>query len=114
MNLNKKTIYIGIASYRDPYISETLKSLYNQALYPERIKTHCFIQHKKDEEDCIPNLDKIDFKNRKIAKSQISIELKEAGEIFSIYECRNKSFEFLNSSYDYALQIDAHNQFHPG
>ena len=113
MKLSDKSIYIGIASYRDPYLEQTLKEIYNKALYPERIKTHCFIQYLKEDKDCIPDLKRIELKDESI-KSNITFDLQEAGEIFSLYESRNRSFSLLNSNYDYVLQIDAHNKFHPG
>jgi hypothetical protein len=111
MNLDTATIYIGIASYRDPYLERTIKSIYNQAVYPQRIRTHCFIQKLENDNDVIPQLTENDFKIPGIL-DLITYEVVNAGSLFSIYECRNRSFKFLNKNYDYALQIDAHNQFH--
>ena len=54
MSYSKKTIFIQIASYRDPELRNTLKDLFDKAQYPDRLKVCVAWQHtSKDEWDTL-------------------------------------------------------------
>ena len=98
-----KKIYVNIASYRDPGLSRTINDLYEKASHPERVYVGCFIQANADEvSDMVPNND---------WDGRVKVAIKEPGEIYSVTKCRNLANEFLDNTFDYVLQIDAHNRF---
>lgn len=102
--MNEK-IYVNIASYRDAGLNKTINNLYETAKYPERIYVGCFIQSRKNElEIMTPN---------NLRDGRVKFRAQEPGELFSVTKCRNLANEFLDDSFKYVLQIDAHNRFEP-
>lgn len=105
MVTNKK-IYVSLASYRDPFLQSTIDSLFETADNPKQIKVGCFIHALKDE------LEELTLKNIHEGKVKFSIEL--AGSMFSVTECRNRSLAWIDETFDYVLQVDAHTRFDKG
>jgi hypothetical protein len=99
-------IYVSLASYRDPYLQSTIDSLFCEADNPENIKVGCFM-HVLEE----------DYKDAKLERTydgKVEYEVEIAGRLFSVTECRNRSLKWLDSTYDYVLQIDSHSRFDQG
>lgn len=96
-----ETIFISICSYRDKICKNTLKNLFENAEYPERIYIGICQQNKNKEEECIQN---------DLYKNQIRIlymDYKEAkGPTYARYLC-----SLLYKKEDYFLQIDSHTLF---
>lgn len=101
-----KKIYVSLASYRDPYLQSTIDSLFCEADRPENIRVGCFIHHLPDEVDALTLQRTYDDK--------VKYAMEPAGTLFSVTECRNRSLAWLDDSYDYVLQIDAHTRFDAG
>lgn len=97
-----ETIFVSIASYRDKLCSQTLKSIYDNATYPQRVFVGICEQNKHSDKDCLPS----DFpyhKNIRIIKKNY----KEAkGPTFARYLCST-----LYQNETFFLQIDAHTLF---
>lgn len=96
------TIFVQIASYRDPQLKATLKDMLQNAKYPEKIHVAIAWQHSK--EDVWDNLD--EFKNDNRFKI-IDIDHTESK---GVCWARNK-VQQLYENEDYTLQIDSHMRF---
>lgn len=101
-----KKIYVSLASYRDPYLQSTIDSLFCEADRPNNIKVGCFIHYLPHE------LEKLKLERTYDGKVEYAME--PAGTMFSVTECRNRSLSFIDDTYDYVLQVDAHTRFDPG
>ena len=55
------TIYVSLASYRDPQCHKTIKDMYKKAQYPDRIHVGIYQQHGEKEDDCLKDLDQYDY-----------------------------------------------------
>ena len=98
-----KTIFVSIASYRDNQCPITLKSLYENAKFPERIYVGICQQNKLEDIDCINKEDEVVEKNRKNIRV-IKLEHYEAkGPTWARYLCSK-----LYDGEDYYFQIDSH------
>ena len=101
--VNAKKIYVSIASYRDPFLQRTIDSLYCSAEFPERITVGSFIHaFDYDMDVCVPI---------KREGYDVHYEVETPGSIFSVTACRNRCLKWLDDSYDYVLQVDAHTAF---
>lgn len=100
--VNKK-IYVSIASYRDPFLQRTIDSLYCTAKYPENITVGCFINAFPEELPERVPLNRYGYK--------VHYETEAPGSVFSVTECRNRCLKWLDDSYEYVLQVDAHTVF---
>jgi hypothetical protein len=99
------TIFISIASYRDPELLSTLRDCINNASYPENLTFGIAWQHNI--EDKWDTLD--DFKNNSRFKI-IDIDYKDSkGTCWA----RNKIQELWNNE-TYYLQLDSHHRFTKG
>lgn len=103
--VNKK-IYVSIASYRDPFLQRTIDSLYCTARNPENITVGCFVQAFPEELPTLVPLNRYGY--------SVYYETQQPGTVFSVTECRNKCLKWLDSSYDYVLQVDSHTTFDVG
>ena len=105
---SKETIFISVASYRDPVCSVTLNSIYDNAAKPENVFVGICQQNKEGDEDCLNTIDK----NKKISKDNIRIMrvgYKEAkGPTYARYLCST-----LYKDEEYFMQIDSHSKFVP-
>lgn len=93
---SNKTIFVSIASYRDPELAFTVDTLFEKAKYPHKIKV---VVCQQDEPEKFINFDKI---NRNIHTLNFHY-VKSEGVCWA----RHK----INSEYqheDYFLQIDSH------
>ena len=98
--MKKKSIFISIASYRDKNCNSTIKSIYNNAKYPEYIYIGICQQNKDTDIDCLHD---INNNNIKI----IRIDYKDAkGPIYARYLAST-----LCEKEEYYLQIDSHTIF---
>eukprot|EP01117_Protostelium_nocturnum_P007208 TRINITY_DN2580_c0_g1_i1.p1 TRINITY_DN2580_c0_g1~~TRINITY_DN2580_c0_g1_i1.p1 ORF type:complete len:430 (+),score=163.04 TRINITY_DN2580_c0_g1_i1:90-1379(+) len=103
-----RTIFISIASYRDPSCSSTLIDLFEKSSFPHRIFVGIYQQSKETEEntDCFHNLNQktLGFlSNMKIMR----IDSKDAdGPTNARYWCSK-----MYSGQDYFMQIDSHTRF---
>jgi hypothetical protein len=104
--VNDKKIYVSIASYRDPFLQRTIDSLYCTADRPLNITVGCFVHaFTHDLETCTPV-------NRDGYK--VFYDVEAPGSVFSVTACRNRCLKWLDDSYDYVLQVDAHTAFDNG
>lgn len=100
-----KSIFVQIASYRDPELVPTIKSLLDNASNPERIKI-C-IAHQYAEEDEWDRLDQFASDGR---FTIIQIPYQESqGTCWA----RNQIQQHYDGE-DYTLQLDSHHRFAPG
>lgn len=98
------SIYVSIASYRDPLLQSTIDSLFENAVHPDLISVGCFIQAFPADTNCgITNTygDKVKF--------AIAIP----GNVFSVTSCRVSANQWLNDE-AYVLQVDSHSRFDYG
>lgn len=105
MSRRRNTIFIQIASYRDPELIPTLKDMIEKAKYPKNLVFSIAWQHSK--EDVWDNLD--EFKNDNRFKI-IDIDYTQSK---GVCWARN----LLQKQYDgekYTLQIDSHHRFVDG
>jgi glycosyltransferase involved in cell wall biosynthesis len=96
------TIFIQIASYRDPQLKPTLKDLLEKAKYPEKLWVAIAWQHSN--EDTWDELD--EYKNDPRFRI-LDIDHKEAK---GVCWARNQVQQLYDSE-DYTLQIDSHMRF---
>jgi len=98
--MKKNTIFISIASYRDKNCNLTIKSIYNNARFPENIYIGICQQNKNTD---IDSLHDITNNNIKI----IRIDYTEAkGPVYARYLTSK-----LHDHEEYYLQIDSHTIF---
>lgn len=101
----EETIFVQIASYRDPQLLPTLKDMIDKADYPENLRIGIAWQHHKD--DAWDNLDK--YKNDK----RFRILDIEANDSKGVCWARNLVQQvYLNEKY--TLQLDSHHRFVSG
>ena len=103
---NQPTIYVSIASYRDPQCHLTIRDMYEHSEYPERIHVGIYQQHGEKEDDCLKDLDQYDYvklQNIKIERVHFS---EGRGPCAARYHCSK-----LYGDEDYYLQLDAHTRF---
>jgi hypothetical protein len=108
MSQNNK-IYVAIASYRDPLLNSTIKSLYVNANNPENITVGCFIQSY--EQDRAVETPLKQFTDPQVNWEEVYYQTVNPGSIFSITECRNNALQFLPDDVTYVLQVDSHTRF---
>lgn len=98
--MKKNTIFISIASYRDKNCNQTIKSIYDNAMFPENIYIGICQQNKETDIDCL-----YDINNDNIRI--IRIDYKDAkGPIYARYLTST-----LWRNEEYYLQIDSHTIF---
>ena len=96
------TIFVSIASYRDPLCSTTLSDMYKNAEYPNRVYTGICQQNNKKDKYCVPT--KFKYKNN---VRMIELDYKEAkGPTWARYLCST-----LYNGETYFMQIDSHTLF---
>jgi hypothetical protein len=98
----KNTIFIQIASYRDPQLLLTLKDMISKAKYPENLRIGIAWQHSK--EDTWDTLD--EYKNDSRFRI-LDIDYKESQGVCWARSCVQQ----LYSNEDYTLQLDSHHRF---
>lgn len=100
-----QTIFVSVASYRDDVCSNTIKSLYENAEFPQRIFVGICQQNADEDMDCVENLnsDKIPQENIRIIRLH-NTEAK--GPTYARYLCTT-----LWKGEDFFLQIDSHSLF---
>lgn len=102
MVANPQTIYVQIASYRDPELIPTIKDCLNQAKYPKRLRFGIAWQHSdKDQWDTMEEFSK----DRRFRILDIVAE--ESEGVCWARHLLNK--EYKNETY--TLQLDSHHRF---
>lgn len=99
------SIYISVASYRDPELMRTLTSAINNADNPKDLHFGIFIQ---DLDRLIPNFDSIIATGPRFSIEKIHPKLAQGAGY-----ARAKLMEMYDGE-DYFLQIDSHTQFTKG
>lgn len=103
----KNKIYVAIASYRDPLLTSTIQSLYENADNPKNVTVGCFIQAYEQDRD-------VETPGERFIDKQVFYQVINPGSVFSITECRNRAMQFLSEEHTYVLQVDSHTRFHKG
>eukprot|EP01117_Protostelium_nocturnum_P009007 TRINITY_DN3233_c0_g1_i1.p1 TRINITY_DN3233_c0_g1~~TRINITY_DN3233_c0_g1_i1.p1 ORF type:complete len:516 (+),score=149.86 TRINITY_DN3233_c0_g1_i1:172-1719(+) len=101
-----RTIFISMASYRDPVCPSTLIDLFQQSAFPDRIFVGVYQQNSKLEPDCIASLPQKTM--RYLSQIRIlRIDHSDAdGPCTARYWCSQ-----LYQGEDYFMQIDSHTRF---
>ncbi len=95
------SIFVSVASYRDARCNNTIKSLYENAKFPENIYVGICQQNNNEDIDC---LNDINYKHRiKIIRLK---DYEAKGPCYARYICSK-----LYNNQDYYLQIDSHTVF---
>ena len=105
MARTKDTIFVQIASYRDPELLPTLDDLFDKASKPDNLKVCIAWQHNK--EDKWDNLDK--YKN----DDRVIIDDIDYKESLGVCWARNRVQQHYNGE-KYTLQLDSHHRFAKG
>lgn len=100
--INKNSIFVSIASYRDDVCPDTLSSLYEMANKPENIFVGICQQNKEEDKDCLS--DSFKYKDNVRIKRINHTEAK--GPTYARYICST-----LHKNEEYYLQIDSHSKF---
>jgi len=98
----KETIFVQIASYRDPELLPTLRDLFDKAKYPDNL--HVCVAWQHSEEDKWDNLD--EFKN----DTRLTIIDIAHTDAKSACWARNLIQQKYNNE-TYTLQLDSHHRF---
>ena len=94
-------VFISIASYRDDECKSTVKSIFDEAKWPDRVYLGICQQNKEQKEDCFNCL------KRKAQIKTIRMEYTDAkGPTYARYWCAT-----LWRGEEYFLQIDSHTTF---
>lgn len=101
-NQSKDTIFIQIASYRDPQLIPTLRDMLDKAKNPQNLSIGICWQHSQN--DTWDNLD--EYKNDKRFKI-LDVDYKDSK---GVCWARN-SVQSLYSNEKYTLQLDSHHRF---
>jgi|TARA_B100001540_G_scaffold310229_1_gene327692 hypothetical protein len=102
--MKENTIFISIASYRDPLCTDTIKSIYDNAKYPHNVFLGICQQNKPGDLHCLHNLDNFPYKSN-IRINELSYEYAK-GPTYARYICSK-----LWNNEQYFLQIDSHTKF---
>lgn len=100
------TLFVSIASYRDPEINATLRDLFARATHPQRIVAGVLMQ-------CLPNATDCEV-DGSIRPAQIRILREEATQAQGAGRARHRILTELLANEDYVLQIDSHSRFSQG
>jgi hypothetical protein len=100
------TIFIQIASYRDPECQWTVKDLFDKAEYPDRVSVGICAQ-------CFPDQDRDCFIEPSPRPEQTKIISVLPSESLGVCWARAKT-QTLFEDQDYVLMIDSHMRFIPG
>jgi Glycosyltransferase (GlcNAc) len=107
MSTKNNTIFVQIASYRDPELRSTLKSLLENAKYPENLKIAIAWQHSPYEE-----WDTLDEYKNDPRFSIIDIDYRDAKGPCSARYLLNKIYlDTKKNKPKYTLQLDSHHRF---
>jgi hypothetical protein len=102
---NQKTIFVSIASYRDPDCINTVRSLFEKAAYPERLVIGICWQFAPNREPALLQLFEYQEKFR-----QVSLPVKDSrGPCFARHLVQK-----LWQGEDYYFQVDSHMRFVSG
>lgn len=100
------SIFIAIASYRDPECAPTLRDMFAKAAHPERLNIGLCLQYDpQSEPKCDVNIPEY--------STQIHIERCHWSESNGANWARTRALSFLTDQ-EYVLLIDSHMRFEPG
>lgn len=104
--MNRKRIFVSIASWRDPECQHTVCDLFEKASYPERITVGVCWQAD-------PELDRDCFVKTPRFPAQVSMKLYRVEQSKGGCWARAEALSLWQGE-EYILQIDAHMRFTPG
>lgn len=97
------TIFVSIACWRDPFIWNTVKSIFDNAMFPDRVHVGIIFQGYQPQDDVMLNGVK------DIAPENITINYLNAETApINICEIRGDKIKELVKDEEYFLQIDSH------
>jgi len=97
------TIFVSIASYRDPVCMITVNNMFEKAKYPFNVFVGICQQNSEEDSDCLDGLDNIYKNNIQIMRLP---HYEAQGPTKARYYCST-----LFTGQDYFLQIDSHTKF---
>ena len=101
--LSEATLFVSIASYRDPQLPLTVASLFEQAQHPERVFVGVFNQiHLQEDQDCLA-----------VDQPNLLQHVLDYNEAQGACWARGYVWNKLLAEQDFALQIDSHSRFAP-
>jgi [Skp1-protein]-hydroxyproline N-acetylglucosaminyltransferase len=99
-----ETIFVSIASYRDPVCTSTLESLYSQAKNPEKIFCGVVQQNHQNDADCVRSAaESVPINNVRIIRMD---NMEAKGAVWARWLCST-----LYNNETYYFQIDSHTKF---
>lgn len=111
-DIDRKTIFILMGSYRDPECANTIISALEQATYPDRLRFGVFQQHNYTDRDCTDF--RVSCPGHIACGRQWQVKIDRVGPyggMGPIYG-RYRGEMFYNNE-DYVFQIDSHSRFVP-
>ena len=99
------TIFVSIASYRDPDCQNTIRNLFEQATHPERVFIGVCLQVAAEDADS--------YSIEPPCPAQIRIDLVDAAESKGACWARSRVQQLWRGE-DYFFQVDSHMRFVPG
>lgn len=113
--MNSTSLWIGIASYRDPLCGATIHRLFHKAAHPERFQVYVIQQNQPDDEGCVesycklvdpgsPDHSQCQFSDRIHVHKMLAKDAKGPVHARAIQSRRIDDSEFC-------MQIDAHMDF---
>ncbi len=102
--IRENTIFVSIASYRDPICNDTLMDLYKTAQFPQNVYVGICQQNKEDTDtDCMNNISPEYIKNISIIRMP---HTDAKGPTYARYLCST-----LYDNQEFYFQIDSHIKF---
>eukprot|EP01083_Nonionella_stella_P133973 407522_1 len=114
---DNETIFIAIASYRDPECVQTILNIFETAKYPDRLRFGIFQQHNISDVDCMDfhrHIDCTDAQRHPVCGRmwQIKIDREHYSDAKGPMYGRYRT-ELYYKNESYLMQIDAHSRFVP-
>lgn len=107
-DLKRGTIFVSVASYRDPECPKTIADCFDKATYPRRIFVGCCQQNEPEDVDCM------DSPTAQKFQSNIRVMRVDADEAKGPVYARALIEQNLFGDQAYYLVIDSHTLFTPG
>jgi hypothetical protein len=111
--LHRRTIFVGVASYRDFQCRETIESIYNRAAFPERIRVGVVDQIVEGDAPCNQPIKPCNtHPHQALCKYQHLIDFITMDAQYSVgpVPARHYMYRMYRGEY-YAVQTDAHVTF---
>lgn len=93
------SLFVSVASYRDPACSRTLRSMFESAAHPERITAGVCVQNAPDDPECAA-----EHRHRVVGVSMSHLQAR--GPMYARWVCSR-----LWRGQDFYVQVDSHTTF---